>query len=116
MSPCPCLQIFGPVLPCLTVASIDDAIALINRGEKPLALYVFSNRNAVVKRFRRETSSGAILVNDTILHFAVDTLPFGGVGNSGVGNYHGRFSFECFSHTKAILHKDFNPIGETLAA
>jgi acyl-CoA reductase-like NAD-dependent aldehyde dehydrogenase len=108
-------EIFGPILPIVTVADLDEAIAFINRGEKPLSLYVFSNKTAVLKRFEKETSSGAIVGNDTLLHYTVDSLPFGGVGNSGMGNYHGKYSFDTFTHKKAVLARDYNPIAEALA-
>ena len=108
-------EIFGPILPIVTVNSLDEAIEFINRGEKPLSLYVFSEEKSVARRFIQETSSGAVVANDTLLHFAVDSLPFGGVGNSGLGSYHGKYSFRTFSHAKAVLLKNYNPIAEYLA-
>ena len=108
-------EIFGPILPIMTVSGLDEAIEFINRGEKPLSLYVFSEKSSVAKRFIHETSSGAVIANDTLLHFAVDSLPFGGVGNSGLGSYHGKYSFRTFSHAKAVLLKNYNPIAEYLA-
>ncbi|XP_077403769.1 aldehyde dehydrogenase family 3 member A2b isoform X1 [Vanacampus margaritifer] len=96
-------EIFGPLLPILTVNSLDDAIQFINKGEKPLALYVFSDNNEVIKKMRDETSSGGLLVNDCLVHFSVTSLPFGGVGNSGMGCYHGKHTFDQLSHLRGCL-------------
>lgn len=98
-------EIFGPILPILPVENVDEVISYVNEREKPLAVYVFSNDKKVVERFLAETSSGGVCVNDCILHVALETLPFGGVGNSGMGNYHGKFSFDTFSHKKAVMWK-----------
>ncbi|XP_064324087.1 aldehyde dehydrogenase family 3 member A2 isoform X1 [Phalacrocorax carbo] len=99
-------EIFGPVLPILPVKSVDEAIEFINSREKPLALYVFSNNKKLIKRVISETSSGGVTANDVIMHFFLSTLPFGGVGKSGMGAYHGKHSFETFSHHRACLIKD----------
>ncbi|XP_055574831.1 aldehyde dehydrogenase family 3 member A2-like [Falco cherrug] len=99
-------EIFGPVLPILTVRSVEEAIEFINRREKPLALYVFSNNKKLIRRVISETSSGGVTANDVIMHSLVPDLPFGGVGNSGMGAYHGKHSFETFSHCRACLIKD----------
>ncbi|PAV74234.1 hypothetical protein WR25_03910 isoform B [Diploscapter pachys] len=107
-------EIFGPVLPILTVQSFDEALDLINRGEKPLAAYIFTRSDAKIKRLYTETSSGAITVNDTLMHLTIDTLPFGGVGNSGMGRYRGKFGFDTFTHHKAVLQRGF--FGESLIA
>ncbi|XP_049658226.1 aldehyde dehydrogenase family 3 member A2-like isoform X1 [Accipiter gentilis] len=104
-------EIFGPVLPILTMKSVDEAIEFINRREKPLALYVFSNDKKLIKRVISETSSGGVTGNDVIMHFFLSTLPFGGVGNSGMGAYHGKHSFETFSHRRACLIKDLKMEG-----
>ncbi|XP_040388648.1 aldehyde dehydrogenase family 3 member A2 isoform X12 [Cygnus olor] len=104
-------EIFGPVLPILSVKGVDEAIEFINSREKPLALYVFSNDKKVIKRVISETSSGGVTVNDVIMHFFLSTLPFGGVGNSGMGAYHGKHSFETFSHLRACLIKDLKMEG-----
>jgi aldehyde dehydrogenase (NAD+) len=102
-----CMQeeIFGPVLPVLAVDSIDEAIAFINAREKPLALYVFTSDKANAERVLAKTSSGGACVNDTLSHLAVPELPFGGVGASGMGAYHGSHSFEAFSHRKSVLKR-----------
>ncbi|XP_054920294.1 aldehyde dehydrogenase, dimeric NADP-preferring isoform X4 [Dermacentor andersoni] len=105
-------EIFGPVLPILRVNSADEAIEFINEREKPLTLYVFSSQQKVIDRFMYETTSGSICANDTLVHLSVDTLPFGGVGQSGMGRYHGKYSFDTFSNKKAVLVRSFNPIGE----
>lgn len=106
-------EIFGPVLPLLSVESYQEAIAFINAGDKPLALYVFSNDAPVREAFITQTSSGALNFGVPVAHLTVPGLPFGGVGESGMGGYHGKFSIETFSHRKAILEKPLAP--DTLA-
>ncbi|XP_037056922.1 aldehyde dehydrogenase, dimeric NADP-preferring isoform X2 [Peromyscus leucopus] len=96
-------EIFGPVMPIVCVRSLEEAIKFINQREKPLALYVFSNNNKVIKKMIAETSSGGVSANDVIVHITVPTLPFGGVGYSGMGSYHGKKSFETFSHRRSCL-------------
>lgn len=98
-------EIFGPLLPIVPVQDHKEAIDIINDREKPLAMYVFSNNSAVLRSLKESTSSGGFLVNDTVVHAGVCTLPFGGVGNSGTGSYHGKFSFDAFSHKRACLEK-----------
>ncbi|XP_050407968.1 aldehyde dehydrogenase, dimeric NADP-preferring isoform X1 [Patella vulgata] len=98
-------EIFGPVLPIMPVINEDQAIDYINDGEKPLAMYVFSNNNKIVDKFLQQTSSGGVTVNDTVIHAGVMTLPFGGVGHSGTGSYHGKFSFDAFSHKRSVLKR-----------
>jgi len=98
-------EIFGPILPVLRVKDIDQAIAFVNARPKPLALYLFTNDRAVEESVLKRTSSGGVTVNHTLLHLAVPSLPFGGVGASGSGAYHGKASFETFSHRKAVLVK-----------
>ncbi len=83
-------EIFGPILPVLPVADVEAAIRFVNERERPLALYVFSNRDAAVDEVLARTSSGGACVNGTMFQVAVPTLPFGGVGQSGMGAYHGR--------------------------
>ncbi len=102
-------EIFGPVLPIVAVDGLDDAIAFIRSGDKPLALYVFSERREVRRRFLTDTSSGAVGFGVPAAHLAVGGLPFGGVGESGSGAYHGRRSLETFSHEKAVLSKPLAP-------
>lgn len=109
-------EIFGPILPIVPIADVEEAIRFINDRDKPLCLYVFSNNKNVVKRFLNDTSSGSCCVNDTVVHLSVDSLPFGGVGGSGMGRYHGKFSFDTFSHKKAVLIRNFIPLLEKLGA
>jgi aldehyde dehydrogenase (NAD+) len=96
-------EIFGPILPVLAVDDVSEAIAVVNAHDKPLSLYVFSEDDAVVERVITNTSSGGVCTNGTLLHLAVPDLPFGGVGPSGTGAYHGKAGFETFSHRKAVL-------------
>ncbi len=100
-------EIFGPILPVLDYDSLDEAIAFVNQRPKPLALYLFSTDSQVQKQVLTETTSGNACVNDTIMQVAVSTLPFGGVGNSGMGSYHGKSSFDTFSHFKSVLYQSF---------
>ncbi|XP_038614990.1 aldehyde dehydrogenase, dimeric NADP-preferring [Tachyglossus aculeatus] len=96
-------EIFGPVLPIVCVKSLEEAIEFLNQREKPLALYAFSRNDKVIKKMIAETSSGGFTGNDVIVHFSVPSLPFGGVGQSGMGCYHGKKSFETFSHRRSCL-------------
>ncbi|XP_043277866.1 aldehyde dehydrogenase, dimeric NADP-preferring isoform X2 [Venturia canescens] len=109
-------EIFGPILPIVNVSSAYEAINFINEREKPLALYLFGKDMETIKQITENTSSGGVLVNDSMLHASVDALPFGGVGSSGMGAYHGKESYDTFVHRKGCLVKDFNPIGEKLAS
>ena len=102
--PVMCEEIFGPILPVIVVKNVDKAIEFINSREKPLTLYVFSTISSVVDRFLKETSSGSVCANDAMIQLTVDALPFGGVGNSGIGAYHGKASFDTFSHQKSSIH------------
>ena len=98
-------EIFGPVLPLLAVDDMDAAIDFVNSRDKPLALYVFGEDRSVTDRIVNSTTAGGACVNATVFHLAVPGLPFGGVGESGMGAYHGRASFETFSHAKSVLTK-----------
>lgn len=100
-------EIFGPILPVLTISSLDEAVRFVNDRDKPLALYVFSNDADRAQTVIEGTSSGGACVNDCIVHLAPHELPFGGVGPSGMGAYHGKASFDCFTHMKGVLHKPF---------
>ncbi|WP_405573435.1 aldehyde dehydrogenase family protein [Streptomyces sp. NBC_01167] len=101
-------EIFGPVLPIVTVPGLDEAIDFINDRDKPLALYAFTESADTRRRLAAETSSGGLGFGLPLAHLTVSDLPFGGVGESGMGNYHGRYSIETFSHRKAVLEK---PLG-----
>ena len=96
-------EIFGPLFPLLTFNTTDEAIAFVNRREKPLALYYFGEDRGNIGKVLRHTSSGGACINDTIMHIANENLPFGGVGNSGMSSYHGRESFRVFSHQRAVV-------------
>lgn len=110
-------EIFGPILPIFCVQDEDEAIAYINKGEKPLSLYVFSTKKSTISKFTKKTSSGSLCVNDTVIHLTIDALPFGGVGNSGLGSkYHGKASFDSFSHRKSVLVRNYNPILEKISS
>jgi aldehyde dehydrogenase (NAD(P)+) len=105
-------EIFGPILPIITVNSAQEAVDFINKREKPLALYVFSKRKNVQDLFLNGTSSGAVTINDTIMHILTEGLPFGGVGSSGMGSYHGKQGFDTFTHKKSVLVRGIGMIGE----
>ncbi len=98
-------EIFGPILPVLSVSTLDQAIEFVNRRPKPLALYVFSSNAERAERVLERTSSGGACVNEVVNHLVPHELPFGGVGASGMGAYHGRASFDTFSHKKSVLDK-----------
>ena len=98
-------EIFGPILPILTYKNLETAMQTVVEGEKPLSAYLFSNDAKEQELFTEKLSFGGGCINDTLMHLSNDRLPFGGVGNSGIGNYHGKFGFIAFSHQKAILKK-----------
>ncbi|XP_021863786.2 aldehyde dehydrogenase family 3 member I1, chloroplastic isoform X2 [Spinacia oleracea] len=101
-------EIFGPLLPIVTVEKIEDSFQVIKSKPKPLAAYLFTNNEELKKSFVKDISAGGMLINDTILHLTVPGLPFGGVGESGMGYYHGKFSFEAFSHKKSVMYRSFD--------
>ncbi|XP_043490905.1 aldehyde dehydrogenase, dimeric NADP-preferring isoform X4 [Polistes fuscatus] len=109
-------EIFGPILPIINVDNAYEAIRFINSRDAPLVLYIFSKDKGVQNLIINQTNSGSVCVNDTLSQYCVDTLPFGGVGNSGMGAYHGKYSFDTFVHKKGCLIKNFNIIGEKLAS
>ncbi len=100
-------EIFGPILPILEYSDLEEAIAQINARPKPLALYLFSRDKQKQKQVLRDTSSGGVCFNDTVMQVTSNHLPFGGVGESGIGNYHGKASFDTFSHYKSVLTNNF---------
>jgi aldehyde dehydrogenase (NAD+) len=102
-------EIFGPILPILSVTDVDEAIRFVNDREKPLALYVFSSDDDTLEHVVSNTSAGGVTTNHAVLHLAVPDLPFGGVGESGMGSYHGKAGFDTFSHAKAVLNKPTRP-------
>jgi len=102
-------EIFGPVLPIRAIADTDEAVAFITARDKPLALYVFADNDVVARDVVDRTSSGTVAINATLFQASAAELPFGGVGESGMGAYHGRHSFERFSHAKGVLRKSTRP-------
>ncbi len=98
-------EIFGPILPILTYQSLDEAIAFIHQRPKPLSLYLFSEDENATQRVINELSFGGGAINDTLMHLANPKLPFGGVGASGMGRYHGKYSFDTFTHEKSYIFK-----------
>ena len=102
-------EIFGPILPVLTIGDVDEAIRFVNDREKPLALYAFSRDDNTLEHVVANTSAGGVTLNHAVLHLAVPDLPFGGVGESGIGAYHGKSGFDTFSHFKPVLDKPTRP-------
>ena len=102
-------EIFGPILPVISVESLDDAIRFVNSRPKPLSAYLFTKTGAVRERVIKEVSAGGMLVNHLAFQYFTSKLPFGGVGPSGMGAYHGRWGFEEFSHRKSVLTKPTRP-------
>ena len=100
-------EIFGPILPIITYTDISAAIATINSHPKPLALYLFSRDQNLQKQVLQSTSSGGVCINETVMHCSVPGLPFGGGGDSGIGRYHGKASFDTFSHYKSTYKNPF---------
>jgi aldehyde dehydrogenase (NAD+) len=102
-------EIFGPLLPVVSFTDIQDAVRFINQRPKPLALYLFTGNRKTEELILSRTSSGGVTINDTLMHFTNANLPFGGVGNSGTGSYHGFAGFEAFSHKKPVLKRSVWP-------
>lgn len=98
-------EIFGPILPVMAYQGLDEAMRYINERPRPLALYVYGYEKTLRKTFTEKTHSGALLFNEALIHVAMDSLPFGGVGASGMGHYHGRYGFETFSKMKPVVGK-----------
>ena len=98
-------EIFGPILPVLEFQKLDDALALLRDRPTPLALYLFTRDRATEARVLAEARSGGACVNDVVSHMIGAGLPFGGLGESGMGSYHGRAGFEAFSHQRAVLRR-----------
>jgi aldehyde dehydrogenase (NAD+) len=102
-------EIFGPILPIVRVSGLDDALAFVRGGDKPLASYLFTTSKEAEQRFTAEISSGSAGINDVLMFHAVPELPFGGVGASGMGCYSGEHGFRTFSHFKAVLKRSWWP-------
>ena len=98
-------EIFGPILPILTVKNIDEVISFVRSRPKPLALYLFTTNKQNENKILTTLSYGGGCINDVIVHLATSYMPFGGVGNSGMGSYHGKQSFDTFTHAKSVLKK-----------
>lgn len=98
-------EIFGPILPVLTYTHLEEALGKIRGGEKPLSAYLFTSKSSEKQQFLNTISFGGGCINDTVMHFTNSNIPFGGVGNSGIGNYHGKYGFDIFSHSKSVLSK-----------
>lgn len=100
-------EIFGPIMPLLSYKNLDTVIEYIQKNPKPLALYVFSKNNKMIKKVLKSTTAGGTAINHVVLHLANPHLPFGGVGPSGMGSYHGEFGFKAFSHERSVLKQGF---------
>lgn len=98
-------EIFGPILPILEYSSLDEALTYVINKDKPLALYYFSEDSTSIEKVLNSTTSGGVTINDTIIHVASSYLPFGGVGPSGMGAYHGKASFDVFTHKKSVIKR-----------
>jgi len=98
-------EIFGPLLPVIEYKLLNETISFVNSRPKPLALYFFSENRKKQKEILKNNSSGEVCINETVMHLASSFLPFGGVGNSGMGAYHGKASFDNFSHLKSVIKK-----------
>lgn len=98
-------EVFGPILPVLDYKDFNEVINIIQNHEKPLSAYIFTNNHAEKEAFISKISFGGGCVNDTVMHISNPNLPFGGIGNSGIGSYHGKFGFEAFSHRKSVIDK-----------
>jgi coniferyl-aldehyde dehydrogenase len=98
-------EIFGPLLPVVPYDTLEEAIAFINARHRPLALYYFDNKSKRIKDVIAKTHSGGVCINDTLLQVSQDEIQFGGIGNSGMGSYHGKAGFDTFSHSKPVFHQ-----------
>ena len=100
-------EIFGPILPVISFTKLDDAIKMVKERPKPLSCYIYSKNRKNIDKLLNEISFGGGAVNDSLMHLSNSNLPFGGVGLSGIGSYHGKAGFDTFSHFKSILDKPF---------
>ena len=100
-------EIFGPLLPVISFDNLDDVISKVKKKEKPLALYIYSKNKKIINKILNEISFGGGAINESLVHLSNPTLPFGGIGASGIGNYHSKAGFDTFTHYKSILHKSF---------
>lgn len=107
-------EIFGPILPIYTYNNIEEVIDFVNSREKPLATYLFTKSSSIQNKYLNNTSSGGVTINDTVLHISSSEMPFGGVGESGIGGYHGKYSFDTFSHKRSVLQRGPQPLDNYL--
>ncbi|KAG0730487.1 Fatty aldehyde dehydrogenase [Chionoecetes opilio] len=107
-------EIFGPILPIVNVESAYEAIKYINSRDRPLTSYMFSTSSKQQQAFIEAVYSGSMCINDCVVHFSIHDLPFGGIGNSGMGNYHGKASYDTFTHRKSCLIRNYNKVAETI--
>lgn len=98
-------EVFGPIMPVLTFSDLDNLIESLKSKPSPLALYIFTRNISKAKKIQREFRSGGGMINDTVVYFVNNTTPFGGIGDSGMGHYHGKAGFDCFSHKKTVIKK-----------
>ena len=98
-------EIFGPVLPIISYENVDEIINVLKNKNKPLALYIFGKKKQEIDKVLNNISSGGVGINETVMHLTNPNLPFGGVGNSGMGRYHEAYSFDTFSHTRSVIKK-----------
>jgi len=107
-------EIFGPILPVKPYRTLDEAIQYINARPRPLALYLYTGSSQVKEEVLKRTVSGGVSINDTLLHIAVEDLPFGGIGPSGLGSYHGQAGFDTFSKLKPVFERSGFAFGAML--
>lgn len=100
-------EIFGPLIPIMKIQNIDEAISIVKNRPNSLALYLFTTNSSNIEKVIKQTRSGGVCVNDTISHTLVNALPFGGIGDSGIGRYHGKYTFDTFSHNKSIMIRGY---------
>ena len=100
-------EIFGPILPILSYNNLEDLDSVLSLLKNPLAFYVFSNNEKFIAQLIKDYSFGGAVINDSLIHFTNQKLPFGGIGNSGIGSYHAEHSFKLFSHKKSIVKRPF---------
>ena len=98
-------EIFGPIMPIIAFNDLDKVVNTLKQKEKPLALYIFSKNKENINKVINNLSFGGASINDVIMHLTNDLLPFGGIGNSGMGRYHGKYSFDAFTHEKPVFKK-----------
>jgi aldehyde dehydrogenase (NAD+) len=100
-------EIFGPILPVVTFDALEEAVAFVNRRPTPLAMYLFAEDQKIQRTVVQSVRSGGVCINDTLLHMMGKRMPFGGLGESGMGMYHGKYGFDCFSHQRAVMKRGF---------